>query len=74
MNNMDNIWIILVNNYTFGRVNNELIPDITIIYLAVLWHVVGVIYTINAADQRLDLFQINLCGVTLAMAATAPPW
>ena len=28
----------------------------------------------DAADQRLDLFQINLCGVTPAMAATAPPW
>ena len=27
----------------------------------------------NAADQRLDLFQINLCGVTPAMADTAPP-
>ena len=27
----------------------------------------------DAADQRLDLFQINLCGVTPAMADTAPP-
>ena len=64
---MDNIFNILVNNYTFLRVNNELIPDISIIYLAVTWHVFGAICTMMLLTNGWIYFRLSCAGLH-------PPW